>query len=185
MQALSLLACLWPGLPRLWWRGEWRALLVAACFALGLNFCLLTSFVWPEMVSRSVLVWLWVGLGVFWVLSAGSGLRGSPPSADGGPEQQDLFVQAQSEYLRGHWLEAETLLRSSIDGSDRDAEARLMLACVMRRTARSIAAAEQLQIVENMDAGQKWALEIVRERRLLDSGATQSVDDSAARPKLG
>ncbi|MCH5376697.1 MAG: hypothetical protein JJ992_22255, partial [Planctomycetes bacterium] len=43
MQALSLVTCLWPGLPHLWWRGDWRALMVGVFFAIVVNLGLLTT----------------------------------------------------------------------------------------------------------------------------------------------
>jgi uncharacterized membrane protein YjjP (DUF1212 family) len=129
MQASSLLACLWPGLPRLWWRGDWRALLIAAFFAIAINFGLVTTFVWPEMLSTTLQAAVWCSLLVSWTAAAGWGVRQMAalcgPAAD--LTQQDLFVQAQSEYLKGHWLEAESLLRQLIGRSDRDADALLML----------------------------------------------------------
>jgi hypothetical protein len=172
MQASSLLACLWPGLPRLWWRGDWRALLIAAFFAIAVNFGLVTSFVWPEMLSTTLQAAVWCSMLVFWAAAVGWGVRQlgalRGPLADSA--QQDLFVQAQAEYLKGHWLEAESLLRQLIERNDRDADAPLMLVALYRRTGRSEAAAEQLDALENMDGAEKWSLEIGRERRLLTRG---------------
>ena len=171
MQASSLLACLWPGLPRLWWRGDWRALLIAAFFAVAVNFGLMTTFIWPEMLSSRLQVLLWCSLLISWATAVAWGVRQMAALHTQVPElaQQDLFVQAQAEYLRGHWLEAESLLRQLMRRSDRERDAPLLLAAVYRRTARKQAAVEQLDALESMDGGGKWSLEIGRERRLLES----------------
>ena len=78
MRALSWMTSLWPGLAPLWLYGRWHGLAAAAAFAGLVNFALITTFVWPQWLSRElppaatpVLAWVLV-LG-FWIV----GLRGA------------------------------------------------------------------------------------------------------------
>jgi thioredoxin-like negative regulator of GroEL len=80
-----------------------------------------------------------------------------------------LFIRAQLEYLNRHWLEAEELLATLLAGRDQDAEARLMLATLYRHTGRFAEADECLTRLERMDSGDRWCVELARERRLLES----------------
>ncbi|MEC8862979.1 MAG: hypothetical protein VXX31_08540, partial [Planctomycetota bacterium] len=60
----------WPGLARLWHRGELSAVIHAAGFSLALNSFLLTSFLWPGLANTPlrwtlgsvVMVWWLVGI---------------------------------------------------------------------------------------------------------------------------
>src|SRR5262245_50023041 len=67
---------LWPVLARLWLRGEFVGLVTAVGFATVLNFALITTFVWPQLVSRGLPAWAvpamaWIVVVWFWV----AGLR--------------------------------------------------------------------------------------------------------------
>jgi hypothetical protein len=175
MQASSLITCLWPGLPRLWWRGDFRSLLTAVSFAIAVNFALTASFIWPEMLSPSLVGLGWIGLLGFWGVAAWLGFREldalRKPLLD--TKQQDLFARAQTEYLNEHWIEAESALLRLIERSQWDVDAHLMLASLCRRTDRQEEALEYLQTLQNMEGGQKWTLEVERERNLI----AQSIDD--------
>ena len=170
MQGSSLFTCLWPGLPRLWWRGDWRALLTAIGFAAALNFGLVTSLLWPQSLPAAVEGVGWVVMSVFWLASVWQGRRYLPERQKDTPnrENQDLFARAQAEYLKGHWYEAETLCRELLKQSEIDIETRLMLATLCRRTGRIQDAREELTKLERMDGSEKWALETARERKLLE-----------------
>jgi hypothetical protein len=78
-----------------------------------------------------------------------------------------LFNRAQTEYLKGHWTEAESLLRRRLATAERDVEARLMLATLLRRTKRPDLALEQLHEMERFDESVHWEFEIRRERELI------------------
>ena len=170
MQASSLVTCLWPGLPQLWWRGDWRALLVALGFAAALNLALVSSFLWPETLPPGVLAVGWVAIAVFWAMGCWHGhrslprLRGMTISA----QREDLFLRAQQEYLKGHWYEAEALLGQLLDEHPGDVDAQLMRATLYRHLGRIDEGRNQLNALECMDGAEKWALEIARERALLD-----------------
>ncbi len=178
MQGSSLFTCLWPGLPRLWWRGDWRALLTAIGFAAALNFGLVTSFLWPQSLPSSVEGVGWVAILVFWLAAAWQGRRYLPEAGRnaGEGENQDLFIRAQGEYLKGHWYEAETLCRQLLKQSEMDVETRLMLATLCRRTGRIQEASAELARLERMDGADKWALETARERELLERAESETPD---------
>jgi len=182
MQVSSLIPCLWPGLPHLWWRGDWRSLAVAVLFAVTLNFGLLATFVWPEMIPAALRTLGWAGLLGIWGITTWTGLRKVSTWVPAGTNarHQGLFVQAQGEYLKGHWLEAESLLRRILQVEDRDGDARLMLASLLRRAGRVAEAMAELEALELSEAGQKWSLETARERQLLAAVPSSAAQDVAA-----
>ena len=78
-----------------------------------------------------------------------------------------LFIQAQTEYLKGHWKEAETLLQGLIHNEQRDVEARLLLSTLYRRTQQFERSLEELKQLEKFDEAAHWELEIDRERQII------------------
>ena len=85
------------------------------------------------------------------------------------PEQPDtLFIQAQREYLGGHWEEAEMLLKRRIASAPRDMESRLLLATLFRHSRRFEQAGEQLTDMQRFDVSLEWDFEIDRERQLIE-----------------
>ena len=64
----------------------------------------------------------------------------------------------------------EDLLRRE----QRDVDARLMLATLMRHTARADEAMKQLDLLASLDGAEKWELEIRRERELLAAASDSS-----------
>jgi len=164
--------CLWPGLARLWFRGEWTGLAAATLFAAALNVMLVSSFLWPELLP-SAFGWIgWPVVLVVWFASALRTIRVLPElrhparRADLG-----LFIQAQDEYLKGHWFEAESLLQQATSHCQHDASAQLLLATLYRRTRRRDEAERRLRLLERLDGAGYWACEIQRERALLTRGA--------------
>lgn len=79
-----------------------------------------------------------------------------------------LFIQAQSEYLRGHWEEAASLLHRQLFQSPRDVESRLLLATLNRHSRDFESARFELNEIEKFDESYEWRFEISRERDLLD-----------------
>jgi hypothetical protein len=142
--------------------------MVATLFAVALNFVLTATFIWPELVSPAVRLAIWIGVGAFWTFAVWGGFQ--ELARWGGTlnetHLQALFIRAQMEYLKGHWLEAETVLREILAIDDRDADARLMLASLLRHANRAGEAMVELQALELSEMGRKWNLEIVRERQL-------------------
>jgi hypothetical protein len=176
MQVSSWLLCLWPGLPRLWCRGEWRALWTALAFGAALNLWFVASFLWTELLPRKMILPGWAMLFAFWLVSCWQARRAwrdiQAGIADRAPE--DLFIRAQQEYLNRHWLEAEHLLLDLVRKHTRDAEAQLLLATLYRRTRRIPEARERLDVLERLDGSQRWALEIAQERRWIEREESQA-----------
>jgi cytochrome c-type biogenesis protein CcmH/NrfG len=78
-----------------------------------------------------------------------------------------LFRAAQGEYLRGNWFEAELALNQLLERNPSDADARLMLATLLRRIGQPSEAAENLRRLAKSVGADKWQLEIARQERLL------------------
>lgn len=181
MRVSYWLTCLWPGLPRLWWRGDWRALLTAISFAFVLNVWLAAVALWPEWLPPEGVAAGWCTLLGVWVAFVWSGWRSREQVRQSlsarGPE--DLFIRAQQEYLQRHWFEAESLLGQLITEHHRDVDAHLMLATLYRHTQRGERAREALDQLERMEGAEKWAFEIAQERRRL-AGAAESPEAGPA-----
>ncbi len=159
----------WPGLPQIWSRGSWSALVVAVAAAGALNLALLASFGWVEVVSANVRNLLWAAIGGAWAVAVILSIlieraQGSLPRLEGAC---DGFRQAEDHYLKGNWFEAERILARVLRADARDVDARLMLATLLRHTGRREEAGEQLDVLVRLDGSEKWDWEIQRERELL------------------
>ncbi len=165
------ITCLWPGLPRLWWRGEMAGLAVALFFTALLNAALLGGVAWPSLLSFSAKFCLWGAVFLFWVLALRGGLKRLPdilrPAAEESAALDGLFQRAQCEYLKGHWLEAELGWRSVLERRPEDIDSRLMLATLLRRVSRCDEARKELRELVRLEGAAKWSLEIRRELQLL------------------
>ena len=174
MRVLPWITCLWPGLTRLWLLGQWRGLFLAVGFGVLLNGALVGTFVWNEAWPLEP---NWVAAAGMWVLVLGLwslGVRGAigqlstaqPNRAEPSPQLDQWFREAQAEYLKGHWFEAETLLDQILAKNRDDAEARLLLSSVMRRTKRFELARRNLTRL----SAAKWAMEVEGEMRQIEQG---------------
>lgn len=171
-----LILCGWPGLPGLWFRGQMSSLLVAVGFSILLNLALVSSFLWRWSLGETFPAVAWPVIFLIWSTSAWIGYNRltdvmSVPSSEkvADPERPDtLFIQAQREYLGGHWEEAESLLRRRIDGAPRDVEARLLLVTLLRHTRRLDLARNQLSEMQKYDEAIEWEFESDRERQLIE-----------------
>ena len=184
----------WPGLSRLWLRGQWRGLALAMGFAAALNGLLVATFLWPRLIgtdSWSVVFSAlgWPALLCFWGASVWNTWRLLPRLQPGADAHGDdaLFLRAQTEYLRGHWYEAEKLLVRLLADSPRDADAHLLLASLFRHTRRYEEAQRQWDLLERLDNGARWLFEIDEERRrladLIEQGSNEESheDDTASK----
>jgi len=171
-----LLLCGWPGLPGLWYRGQMSSLLVAIGFSILLNLALVSTFLWPWSLGGTFPVVAWPMILLIWGTSAWVAYHGltdvmtvpvSEKVAD--PDRPDtLFIQAQGEYLSGHWEEAESLLLRRIENAPRDMESRLLLATLSRHSRRLEQASLHLSDMERFDESFEWGFEIDRERQLIE-----------------
>ena len=178
MPTAPLILTVWPGLARLWLRGQWSGLAEAIGFGGLLQLALLVTFVWPQLISRELPVWTaptgaWVLVVGLWVAGTRSALdlrRQLARDAQGDPAAvEPLLRQVQTEYLRGHWIESETLLRKLLCQRPADVEAQLLLATLYRRTKRYQEAREQLDDLTRLPAAARWVDEIERELRQLEN----------------
>jgi hypothetical protein len=175
-------------LPALWLRGAWSGLALAAGFALLLNALVATTLVWTQWVDAHVRLVGWVALLTVWLaalvadrmgwkidrVAAWGRVRmrhrpaGLPAAhAVGGESLGDLFREAQLQYLRGNWLQAENLLRHLVQADPGDVEARLMLVTLCRHMGRSDEAIAQLRRLARLEDAARWRREMDAERALL------------------
>lgn len=176
-------ACLWPGLLRLWCEGRWSALVVALGLAAKLNLLLLATFVTPHPPGGIVLGLGWLALCTGWTIGIWRSVRYAQRALPDPGACQDLFIQAQAEYLRGHWFEAEALLDKVLRTDQRDVDAQLMLATLYRRTGRIREARRRLRTLQRKEGAEKWQMEIDRELGNLER--RKSSGDSSARAESG
>ena len=170
MRALSWTTRLWPGLTGLWLRGRWGSLIAAIAFGLLLNFAILRTFAPSAMpvvlTGAASPVAAWVLVVGYWIAGVWLGMRElAPAKASVAPQFDDWFREAQTEYLKGHWIEAESLLAKLLAERPDDAEGRLLLASVQRRTRRLAEARDTLSYLSQSDIAARWALEIYTEQR--------------------
>ena len=169
MMIVKRLTCLWPGLARLWFRGEWTGLLTACAFAALVNGLVAATLLWSEVAPDPLRWSAWLVASLWWIAAAVLTLRNlrEIASATSGDPHQGLFVAAQREYLRGNWIEAEANLRKLLRRAPRDVESLLLLATIFRRTQRHDDARQQLQQLSRLDAARRWQTELRTERELL------------------
>ncbi|MDE0818432.1 MAG: hypothetical protein OSA92_12275 [Pirellulaceae bacterium] len=65
----------WPGLSRLWLRGQWTGLALAAGFGVLFNLALTCQFMWIETVPSLSLDVIWSCVGLCWSIGAIDGFR--------------------------------------------------------------------------------------------------------------
>jgi hypothetical protein len=165
MSLSPYLACLWPGAAALWHKGDFVGLAWALPAAALFNFCLIATWVWPELVEPSWVNLGWLAVWAVWLVGAGISawrmadyLPGRPdPTAD------ELLTFAQEQYLQGDWFQAEATLVALLQAAPEDAEGRLLLGTMLRRTHKLPAAREELARLERLDAAARWRLELDRE----------------------
>ncbi len=155
----------WPGLPRLWLDGQWRGLATAFVFSVMLNAALLATFDALGGSGRLEMAALWAAVGLFWFVSARNSHRWRVGLARL-PKREECdrrFAAAQDAYLKGHWPEAESLLRQLLEARPEDLEGRLLLATLLRRMDRAADARSQLEEFARRSGSERWSLEFRRE----------------------
>jgi hypothetical protein len=186
MRALRWIAALWPGLLQAWVLGSWRGLALATAFTAALNLALVTTFVWPRWPAGAP-----AGLinSASWVLVLGLWVYGlvrlrrewnrvAPPNRTD-PLIDQWFREAQTAYLRGHWSEAETLVKAILERRSADVESRLLRASIERRMKQYEAARQTLEDLKADDAAIRWRLEIAAELAQLAELANEVVARAA------
>ena len=180
----QLLLCGWPGLAHLWLRGGWSSLIWAIGFSILLNLALIATFVWPALLGETFPLVSWIVVTTVWLGSAlfslnrvsewsatppMAAVRPLDPQSEPEPTSPDtLFIQAQREYLKGHWTEAATLVERILQREPRDIEARLLRATLLRHREQWMAALDELETLERFDESVHWRFEIQRERQWIE-----------------
>ena len=163
---------------------------VAVLAAAALNLALLAGFGYNELLTPQVRMALWVGLGLVWAAAAVFSLvverrRNDSAEAD---KADGPFGEATEHYLKGNWFEAERILTKMLHKNPRDLEARLMLATMLRHTARLDEATTQLDTLKRLEGARKWEWEIENECDLLaeaGSPADQPTEEQATTDSTG
>jgi hypothetical protein len=176
------IASLWPGFARAWVLGRWDGLMLGAAFAAALNTGLVATFIWREWSAIALAgpiaagawalvlgFWTW---GVVWVRQDWPRLQGRRDEADA--EHETLFREAQHEYLKGHWLEAEAIVRGLLAKQPNDVEGRLLLASIERRARRWNEATRTLVELREDAAAAAWLQEIESELKQLKDCQAES-----------
>jgi tetratricopeptide (TPR) repeat protein len=165
MASPSKLLWCFPGGPRLWRVGDWKALGIGLLCLWLACLCVTATWVWPQWLSGWVVRSLWIGLGVGWpgliVLQGfNQNLHASKPDPK---SLEQSFRAAQAEYLRGNYFQAEAFLHRLLSLAPEDAEALLLMSSVLRRTQRPKQALDRLQQLERLEASSRWSLELQQE----------------------
>ncbi len=174
--------CFWPGLTSAWHRGASSGLLMAVLYSWFLCGLLLATFFWTHWLSTWQLVTLWVAAVLIWlvgVVRAQWAWSATVRNYDHDTDQ--AFCQAQAEYLKGNWFEAEARLLEIVQHEPRDVAAGLLLVGVLRHTQRWQPALRRLEQLNLLDAAVPWHHEISQERMLI-ARAQESAQDVAPSP---
>jgi hypothetical protein len=160
---------------------------VACGFAALVDLSLAAGLVWDELLPAGLRSLVWVAVAVFWVGSAGYSYRAERRRAAPGPSDpsQDPFTEALDHYLKGNWFEAEHVLSGLLKRNPRDLDAGLMWATLLRHTRRLDEAAAELDRLARLEGSRRWALEIRRERQLLQEARQQREEEEAEAPGPG
>jgi len=168
------IAALWPGFVRGWTLGRWDGFVLSVAFAAAISGTLIATFIgnrWlPVAAAGSIATVGWVLVVGLWVLGLSWLRRDWRRMFTGGQENEQieaLFDESQHEYLKGHWIEAEMVVRRLLKREPGDVEAALLLASIQRRSNRWGEAKKTLGDLQRV-AGEKWLLEIGVELRQIE-----------------
>jgi hypothetical protein len=136
---------------------------------------LVSSFLWQEPLGTTFPLVAWPVIFSVWTFSAFIAYRRLPdlmavPTSEKVATEvhpDTLFIQAQGEYLRGHWEEAMGLLVRQTQRNPRDVESRLLMATLFRHSRDFERAKIELVEMQKFDEAIEWEFEIGRERELL------------------
>ena len=169
MSFLRSLTLIWPGLPWAWLRGSWAGLILATAFAICLNLCIITAWIWTSLINLEMTFGIWTATEIIWIVSTVSAMCTFPqPLISSRDEVTDqLFVDARDAYLAADWLQAETKLQTILTLSPTDGEAQLLFGTLLRRVGRFVEAKKSLEKLERSDSGKPWEHAIRHEISLI------------------
>jgi len=114
------------------------------------------------VVSWLLVLGFWI-VGFIWLRRDLPQLSTNLRPATQNSQQNADFREAQHLYLKGHWIEAETLLTRLLLGQPQDVEAQLLLTSVQRRTGRWLEARQKLVALKDERGAANWLPEIESE----------------------
>ena len=162
---------LWPGFVGVVRRGLWDQLALALLFGVFAQTTLFVNFFWSDYLSGYLRASIGVVFLIAWIFLgavANGRLKRYEKSllydADG-----ELFLEAQTRYLRGEWFEAECALKSVLKKNSQDVEALLLLATLYRHVKRFSEARQTLAALEKLEAADYWRYEIALEKEAIRS----------------
>ena len=158
----------WPGLPRLWYRGDVAGLGWALIFGAAFNLALISTFYWPSWITPWGVRGLWLAIVA---LSFGFGCTSwinwgeiaGKAKLDEGTEE--LYLEAQDHYLRGEYFEAEAALHRIFSSGKQDVEAAILMVLILRRTRRWAQALYCIDRLLLLDNAMVWQRELGLERK--------------------
>lgn len=162
---------LWPGFVGVVRRGLWDQLALALLFSVLAQTTLFVNFFWSDYLSGYLRASTGVVFTIAWIFLgavANGRLKRYEKSllydAEG-----ELFLEAQTRYLRGEWFEAECALKSVLKKNPSDAEALLLLATLYRHVKRFSEARRALAALEKLESADYWRYEIGLEKAAIQS----------------
>jgi hypothetical protein len=181
MRVFRTLTLVWPGLPWAWLRGSAAGLVLALAFAVALDMAIIATWVWTEFLELPIVIGLWAGVAVVWLIATVSAVTTFPTPLQTGPDAaaDALFTAARDAYLARDWLAAETKLRSLLVVRPTDGEAQLLLATLLRRVGRLREARAAFETLSRSDAGAPWRSAIARELARMAEAAAGEEDGTA------
>jgi hypothetical protein len=189
MRLLFWIADLWPGFVQAWLAARWVGLVLAIAFAGALNLAIVTSLNWSGWLgvnsppaASAVVAWLmvlglWIG-GAVWLRRDDPRLICGGAAGRRDPQLEAWFCEAQHEYLKGHWIEAESLIRRLLSQRPYDAEAGLLLATIQRRSLCWFEAKRTLENLKANAAAAAWTFELESEQRQIAELESESTNVS-------
>jgi hypothetical protein len=186
MPKSAYLTCLWPGLARVWWAGELRALFFAVLFGLLLNLsAIFTAF--PEIgVAEPYLIAGWVAALSWWGAAIHSSLAELPfllGMAAKLSKASDL-ANAQAAYLKRDFVATESIIGKILTDKPSDPSMRLLLAATYRQTGRIAEARGLLSSLQSEPAALAWQFEIQADLARLDRLEKAPRDGAASSPEV-
>ena len=179
MSFLRSLTLIWPGLPWAWLRGSWAGLILATAFAICLNLCIITAWIWTSFIDLEMTFGIWTVTAIIWIVSTVSAVSSFPqPLVSYRDEVTDkLFIDARDAYLAGDWLKAETKIQTILTLSPTDGEAQLLFATLQRRVGRFKEAKKSLEKLERSDSGKPWEHAIRHELSLIKRDLQENAEE--------
>jgi hypothetical protein len=184
MPKTAYLTCLWPGLARLWWMGDWKSLGVALSFAALFNLAAFYSVFPAPSVAPHWLFAGWVVVISWWGASIHSAwvelpmLVGVSTALSSAAE----LAHAQTAYLKRDFVATEGMIGKVLKNQPGDPAVRLLLASTFRQTGRIPEARALLSSLQSDPAAFTWQFEIQADLARLDRQEKATGEGASAAP---